>query len=276
MPRSRQTGASTGSWPLDDTLVAADDVCLTIGGRTILQAITIRLARGEIVTVVGPNGAGKTMLIRLLIGLIRPTLGRVKQRPGLRIGYLPQKFSFDPVLPLNVGRLMTLTVRKPRKAVEAALAETGVEHLIDAPLGHLSGGEMQRVLLARSLLREPDLLVLDEPVQGVDFAGASGLYDLICEIRAQRGCGILMVSHDLHVVMAATDHVICINRHICCAGTPQHVGTHPEYARLFGPRAAQTVAIYTHRHDHHHAADGHVVPLAEGGGRPGRRSSGGS
>jgi zinc transport system ATP-binding protein len=244
-------------------LVAADDVCLVIGGRTILQAITLRLAAGEIVTVVGPNGAGKTMLIRVLIGLIRPTSGRVTRRPGLRVGYLPQKVAFDPVLPLNVGRLMTLTVRKPRKAVEAALAETGVEHLIDAPVGNLSGGEMQRVLLARSLLREPDLLVLDEPVQGVDFAGASGLYDLICEIRAQRGCGILMVSHDLHVVMAATDHVICINRHICCAGTPQHVGNHPEYARLFGPRAAQTVAIYAHRHDHHHAADGQVVPLAE-------------
>jgi zinc transport system ATP-binding protein len=265
--------------PSDDALVAADDVCLVIGGRTILQAITIRLAPGEIVTLVGPNGAGKTMLIRVLIGLIRPTSGRVLRRPGLRVGYLPQKVAFDPVLPLNVGRLMTLTVRKPRKAVEAALAETGVEHLIDSPVGNLSGGEMQRVLLARSLLREPDLLVLDEPVQGVDFAGVSGLYDLICEIRARRGCGILMVSHDLHVVMAATDHVVCINRHICCAGTPQHVGNHPEYARLFGPRAAQTVALYAHRHDHHHAADGHVVPLAEGreeSGRSGRRSSGSS
>ena len=277
MPRSSRTASSTAPSPADDILVAAEDVHLVISGRTILQAINIQLAPGEIMTLVGPNGAGKTMLIRVLIGLIRPTAGQVKRRPGLRIGYVPQKVAFDPVLPLNVGRLMTLTVRKPREAVEAALAETGVAHLIDAPVGHLSGGEMQRALLARSLLREPDLLVLDEPVQGVDFAGASELYDLICGIRAQRGCGILMVSHDLHVVMAATDHVICINRHICCAGTPQHVGNHPEYARLFGPRAAQTVAFYAHRHDHHHAADGHVVPLVEGGedgGTPGRRSSG--
>jgi zinc transport system ATP-binding protein len=255
-----------------DALVAVEDVSVEIGGRTILQTINLSVASGEIVTVVGPNGAGKTTLIRVFIGLIRPTAGRVQRRPGLRVGYLPQKLALDPVLPLSVGRLMTLTVRRSRAKVEAALAETGVGHLIDAAVDTLSGGETQRVLLARSLLREPDLLVLDEPVQGVDFAGASELYDLIGTIRARRGCGILMVSHDLHVVMAATDHVVCINRHICCAGTPQHVGSHPEYARLFGPRAAQTVAIYAHRHDHHHGADGEVVPLAEAGARPGRRS----
>jgi zinc transport system ATP-binding protein len=270
----RHDDDGVGRLPPVDALVTAEDVCVEIGGRTILQTINLNVAPNEIVTVVGPNGAGKTMLIRVLIGLIRPTSGRVKRLPGLRIGYLPQKVTLDPVLPLSVGRLMTLTVRRSRMMVETALAETGVEHLIDAAVDTLSGGEMQRVLLARSLLREPDLLVLDEPVQGVDFAGASGLYDLISDIRARRGCGILMVSHDLHVVMAATDHVVCINRHICCAGTPQHVGSHPEYARLFGSRAAETVAIYAHRHDHSHAADGQVVPLAEGGARSGRRSSG--
>jgi zinc transport system ATP-binding protein len=265
-------GSGAGRLASADALVTVEDVSVEIGGRTILQAINLNVASGEIVTVIGPNGAGKTMLIRVLIGLIRPTAGRVQRRPGLRVGYLPQKLALDPVLPLTVSRLMTLTVRRSRTKVEAALAETGAGHLIDAAVGTLSGGEMQRVLLARSLLREPDLLVLDEPVQGVDFAGASELYDLIHTIRARRGCGILMVSHDLHVVMAATDQVVCINRHICCAGTPQHVGGHPEYARLFGPRAAQTVAIYAHRHDHRHGADGQVVPLAEAGARSGHRS----
>ncbi len=246
-----------------DALVSAEDVCLRVGGRWILQGVTLGVAAGEIVTIVGPNGAGKTMLIRVLLGLVSPTSGHVNRRPGLRIGYLPQKMALDPVLPLSVRRLMTLTMKSPRSSVEAALAETGVAHLTDAAVATLSGGELQRVLLARSLLRQPDLLVLDEPLQGVDFAGTDWLYGLIGDIRRRRGCGVLMVSHDLHVVMAATDHVVCINRHICCAGTPQHVGSHPEYVRLFGARAARQVAIYAHRHDHDHAADGHVVPLAE-------------
>lgn len=272
--RHHDAGSSIGCLPPIEPLVTAEDVGVEIGGRRILQAINLSVTPGEIVTVVGPNGAGKTMLMRVLIGLIRPTSGQVKRRPGLRVGYLPQKVALDPVLPLTVGRLMTLTVRRSHAMVERALAETGAEHLLDAAVDTLSGGEMQRVLLARCLLREPDLLVLDEPVQGVDFAGASGLYGLIRDIRGRRGCGIVMVSHDLHVVMAATDRVVCINRHICCAGTPKHVGSHPEYVRLFGPRAAETVAIYAHRHDHSHGADGQVVPLAEPGPRSGRRSSG--
>ena len=266
------TGPLPGNDPAGDALVTARDVCLQIGGRTILQNITLSVAPGEIVTIVGPNGAGKTMLIRVLIGLVPPTSGQVTRRAGLRIGYLPQKVALDPVLPLNVRRLMTLTMRSSRTAVETALAETGVAHLIGAAVATLSGGELQRVLLARSLLRQPDLLVLDEPVQGVDFAGIDWLYTLISDIRTRRGCGVLLVSHDLHVVMAATDHVVCINRHICCAGTPQHVGRHPEYVRLFGARAADRVAIYAHRHDHDHAADGAVVPLAETDERPGLRS----
>ena len=272
--RHHDAGSSIGRLPPIDALVTAEDVGIEIGGRTILQSINLSVVPGEIVTVVGPNGAGKTMLMRVLIGLIRPTSGHVKRRPGLRVGYLPQKVALDPVLPLTVGRLMTLTVRRSRAMVAAALAETGAEHLLDAAVETLSGGEMQRVLLARCLLREPDLLVLDEPVQGVDFAGASELYDLIRDIRGRRGCGIVMVSHDLHVVMAATDRVVCINRHICCAGTPKHVESHPEYGRLFGPRAAETVAIYAHRHDHSHGADGRVMPLAEPGTRSGRGSSG--
>ena len=191
--------------------------------------------------------------------------GTVTRQPGLRIGYLPQRLPVDPVLPLTVARLMTLTVRRSRDAVRSALTETGVAHLIDAPVQALSGGEFQRVLLARALVRDPALLVLDEPVQGVDFAGEAALYELIGEIRRKRGCGILMVSHDLHVVMAATDRIICLNRHVCCDGTAETVGRHPEYIRLFGARAAQALAVYTHHHDHAHTIAGGVVPL---GGEP--------
>jgi zinc transport system ATP-binding protein len=247
-----------------DTLIAGEGLSLAHGAQTVLRNVNVSVRAGEIVTVIGPNGAGKSTLLRILLGLLKPDTGTVRRRDGLRIGYLPQRLPVDPVLPLTVARLMTLTVRRPRDAVEAALAETGVAHLIDAAVQTLSGGELQRVLLGRALLVEPDLLVLDEPVQGVDFAGEAALYELIGGLRRKRGCGILMVSHDLHVVMAAADRVICLNRHVCCAGTAETVGRHPEYIRLFGARAAQALAVYTHHHDHAHTIAGGVVPL---GGR---------
>jgi zinc transport system ATP-binding protein len=244
-----------------EPLIAARRVRVAYGEHVVLAGVDLSVAAGEIVTVIGPNGAGKTTLLRLLLGLSRPTEGRIERRPGLRIGYLPQRLPIDAVMPLAVRRLMTLTQRAPAQDVVAALAETGVAHLADAQVCRLSGGELQRVLLARALLRAPDLLVLDEPVQGVDFAGEAALYELIGAIRTRRGCGILMVSHDLHVVMAATDRVVCLNRHVCCAGTPESVSRHPEYVRLFGPRAAQTLAVYAHRHDHGHGLAGEVVGL---------------
>ena len=248
-----------------DTLIAGEGLSLDLGAQTVLRNVNVSVRAGEIVTVIGPNGAGKTTLLRILLGLAKPDTGTLERRDGLRVGYLPQRLPIDPVLPLTVARLMTLTVRRARGAVEAALAETGVAHLIDAAVQTLSGGELQRVLLARALLVEPDLLVLDEPVQGVDFAGEAALYELIGEIRRKRGCGILMVSHDLHVVMAAADRIICLNQHVCCAGTAETVGRHPEYIRLFGARAAQALAVYTHHHDHAHTIAGGVVPL---GGEP--------
>ncbi|TVR96824.1 MAG: ATP-binding cassette domain-containing protein [Rhodospirillales bacterium] len=253
-------------------LIAAVGVGVAVGQRTILDGIDVAVHPRVIVTVVGPNGAGKTTLIRVLLGLIAPSAGSVRRRPGLRVGYLPQRVAFDPVLPLNVGRLMTLTVRRSREEVLAALAETGSAHLIAVPVQSLSGGELQRVLLARALLRDPDLLVLDEPVQGVDFTGEADLYRLIGSIRRRRGCGVLMVSHDLHVVMAETDQVVCVNRHVCCAGPPEQVTRHPAYLALFGARAA-AFAVYPHHHDHAHGPGGEVVPLAPppasgaGGGR---------
>ena len=251
---------------LDATpLLAGRGLTLRFGHHVVLQDVDITVRPGEITTIIGPNGAGKTTLLKLLLGLYTPTAGRVERRNGLRIGYMPQRLVIDPVLPLTVARLMTLTVRCPRSRILAALEETEVAHLADAAVQSLSGGEMQRVLLARALLAEPDVLVLDEPVQGVDFAGEAALYELIGALRHRRGCGVVMVSHDLHIVMAATDHVLCLNRHVCCAGTAESVGQHPEYVRLFGRRAAQALAVYTHHHNHAHTQAGNVIPLASAG-----------
>ncbi len=247
------------------SLIAAEGLTLRYGRHTIVENVDLAVHPGEIVTVIGPNGAGKSTLLKLLLGLLAPTSGAVRRRDGLRVGYLPQRLHLDPVLPLTVARLMTLTVRRTRSVVEAALAETGVDRLIDAPIQSLSGGELQRVLLARTLLVDPDLLVLDEPVQGVDFTGEADLYELIGALRRARGCGVIMVSHDLHVVMAATDRVLCLNRHVCCAGTAEAVGRDPEYVRLFGRRAAQALAVYTHHHDHAHTASGEIVHLGREG-----------
>jgi zinc transport system ATP-binding protein len=264
MPRDHGHASGPATGFDAETLIAAEGILLRYGGQILLHDVGFSVRAGEIVTVIGPNGAGKTTLLRILLGVVKPDAGTLRRRDGLRIGYLPQRLPIDPVLPLGVARLMTLTVRRPRRAVEAALAETGVGHLVDAAVQTLSGGELQRVLLARALLVEPDLLVLDEPVQGVDFAGEAALYELIGALRHRRGCGVLMVSHDLHVVMAAADRIICLNRHVCCAGTAEAVGRHPEYIRMFGARAAQALAVYTHHHDHAHTMAGGVVPL-EGG-----------
>ncbi len=248
-----------------EPLIEAKGVSFQAGRHCIVDSVDVTVRSGEVMTVIGPNGAGKSTLLKLLLGLLHPSSGVVQRRRGLRIGYLPQRLHLDPILPLTVARLLTLTIRRPRPTLENALAETGVAHLAEAAVQTLSGGELQRVLLARALLVEPDLLVLDEPVQGVDYAGEAALYDLISTLRRRRGCGIIMVSHDLHVVMASTDHVLCLNRHVCCAGTPEAVGRHPEYARLFGPRAAEALAIYTHRHDHTHGSAGEIIPLTGNG-----------
>ncbi len=250
-------------------LVRGESVSLRAGGEALLADIDITVAAGEIVTLIGPNGAGKSTLVKVLLGLLRPSSGHVVRRAGLRIGYLPQHFGLDPVLPLSVRRLLTLTRPAGLSAQDRVLDQLGVHHLAEAPLHALSGGERQRVLLARALLREPQLLVLDEPAQGVDFAGEAALYQLIAELRAAHGYGVLMVSHDLHLVMAATDRVVCLNRHLCCAGKPESVRRHPEYLALFEPTLAGTLAVYAHRHDHEHALSGEIVephPPASGKG----------
>ena len=210
-------------------------------------------------TLIGPNGAGKTTLARALLGLAPVSAGRIARKPGLRIGYVPQRFPIERIIPLSVRRFMSLSEAVPRERAAACLAETGAERLIDAQMCELSGGEFQRVLLARALARDPQLLVLDEPAQAVDFAGAAQLYELIAAIRDTRGCGILLISHDLHVVLGASDRVVCLNRHICCEGRPGTVAGHPEYVRLFGPKAAASLGIYEHHHDHTHTLSGDVA-----------------
>ncbi|WP_366553233.1 zinc ABC transporter ATP-binding protein ZnuC [Aquibaculum sediminis] len=250
-------------------LISAEGICFKRGGRQILDNITLSVEPGEVVTLIGPNGSGKTSLLRILLGLEQADAGRVERRPGLTVGYVPQRLTVEPTLPITVLRFLSLPHRVSRTAAREALEETGVAHLERNQVHALSGGEFQRVLLARALLRRPDILVLDEPAQGIDFSGQLDLYQLIDRIRRRRGCSVLLVSHDLHLVMAATDRVICLNRHVCCSGEPEAVSRHPEYLALFGPRAAQALAIYHHHHDHHHDIAGEPVPLT---GKAGRRT----
>jgi zinc transport system ATP-binding protein len=239
-------------------LVSLAGAGVRAGNRWLVRGVDLAVRRGEIVTLIGPNGSGKSTTARMALGLLPPSEGRSERMAGLRVGYVPQKVSIDWTLPLDVERFMRLTGPVAREEAERALAATGVSHLRHAEVRELSGGEFQRVLLARAISRKPDLLVLDEPVQGVDFSGESAIYDLISQVRDELGCGVLLISHDLHVVMAATDHVICLNGHVCCQGAPTTVASSPAYQRLFGARASSTLAVYEHRHDHTHLPDGRV------------------
>ncbi len=238
--------------------IEARGVSFHADGHAILQSVDMAVAAGEIVTLIGPNGSGKTTLVRILLGVLKPDDGAVIRRPGLTVGYVPQKVAIDPALPLTVGRFLRLGGKAGDGEVAAVLAEVGLPGVAGHMLAGLSGGEFQRVLLGRALLRRPDLLILDEPTQGVDVGGQLDLYALISRVRLQRGCAILLVSHDLHLVMAATDRVICLNGHVCCHGHPETVSGDPAYIALFGPRAAE-LAVYSHDHDHGHDLGGRVV-----------------
>ena len=241
-------------------LVTATGMGVAHAHRWLVRHIDLSVHAGEIVTLIGPNGAGKTTIAKVLLGIMAPDEGRIERRAGLRVGYVPQRLAIDWTLPLSVSRLMTLTGPLSAAAMGEALAAVGLAGLGERPVQALSGGEFQRALLARALARKPDLLVLDEPVQGVDFSGEVALYRLIGDIRNATGAGILLISHDLHIVMAQTDRVICVSGHVCCEGTPQSVAESPEYMRLFGRRTAETIALYRHHHDHTHLPDGTPVP----------------
>lgn len=239
-------------------LLQLQNLSLQQGRQVLLENINLSLHAGEIMTVIGPNGAGKTTLIKAALGLIKVSSGKVNRSRDLRIGYMPQRLSINPLMPVSVARFLSMAGASSAE-VDRALGLTDIRHLRHSPLHDISGGETQRVLLSRALLRNPQLLVLDEPAQGLDITGQTELYELIGELRRTLGCAVLMVSHDLHWVMAQTDTVICLNQHICCHGHPEQVSNDPAYLSLFGRRHAEAVALYQHHHDHRHDMHGDVV-----------------
>ena len=246
--------------PSGGALVEMRHASVTRGGRRILDNVDFTIGRGEIVTLIGPNGAGKSTLVKAALGLERLDKGVMSRAADLTVGYQPQKYTLDPALPLTLRRLVTLNTKAPAAKVAEVLALLRLERLPDADVHTLSGGELQRAMLARALLREPRLLVLDEPSQNLDVAGAIEIYQIIADARKATGCGVLVVSHDLNVVMAATDRVYCLNTHLCCSGAPEDVSRHRAFLELFGAAAAKTLAIYPHHHDHVHAPDGSIAP----------------
>ena len=233
-------------------LIALQNLSVTYGGNTVLSNVTFGIAAGEIVTIVGPNGSGKSTLLRSVIGAQMPSQGSVTRSLDLRIGYVPQKLHIDPTLPMTVRRFLSLPDRVSDQQAVEALQQAGAGQLSSRQMADLSGGQFQRALLARALLCKPQLLILDEATQGLDQPGSAAFYQQIETLRETLGCAILMVSHELHVVMAASDRVICLNGHICCEGEPEHVASAPEYRALFGSGTQGALALYRHEHNHSH------------------------
>jgi zinc transport system ATP-binding protein len=256
-------------------LLEIEGLTKSYGGVAALDSVSLSIQPGEIFALIGPNGSGKTTLVRAVLGVLAPDAGTVRRRPGLRLAYVPQQLEIDRSLPLTVGHFLTLGRRVHRPRLIEALGEVGGAELLGRPVHAISGGELRRVALARALLREPDLLVLDEPMSGVDVTGQADLYALIARIRHDRRCGVLLVSHDLHLVMSETDTVICLNRHVCCRGHPESVARDPAYMALFGPTAAAQFAVYAHGHDHVHGAGDEIIPVAPSDDTGGAQQSGG-
>ena len=245
--------------PLKEKLIDVVDLSVKRGSNTLIHNVSLSVSRGEIVTLVGPNGSGKSTTIKAILGIQKPDSGSVSSLDRLSIGYVPQKLEINWTMPLTVNRFMRLTQKYNDSTITDALATTGVDGLQNREMAALSGGEFQRVLMARAIASKPDLLVLDEPVQGVDFNAELEIYQLIAQLRDELNCGVLLVSHDLHIVMAETDTVICLNGHVCCSGSPQVVTNSPEFMDLFGARGSEALAIYRHHHDHTHGPDGEVI-----------------
>ena len=238
-------------------LVKLNNVGIQQNGKWLVKGVSLEVEKGKIVTLIGPNGSGKSTTAKIALGIYKNIKGNVEKFTN-NVGYVPQKISIDWTLPLRVKDFMVLTDNIKDELIDEALSLTGVIHLKEKNLGNLSGGEFQRVLLARAISKKPELLVLDEPVQGVDFTGEIALYELIKKISEKLNCGILLISHDLHTVMSATDHVVCLNGHVCCSGSPKDVARNNEYKALFGEQASQTLSVYEHKHDHEHSIDGKI------------------
>ena len=238
-------------------LVKLNNVGIQQNDKWLVKGVSLEVEKGKIVTLIGPNGSGKSTTAKIALGIYKNIEGSVEKFTN-NVGYVPQKISIDWTLPLRVKDFMVLTDNTKDELIDEALSLTGVIHLKEKNLGNLSGGEFQRVLLARAISKKPELLVLDEPVQGVDFTGEIALYELIKKISEKLNCGILLISHDLHTVMSATDHVVCLNGHVCCSGSPKDVARNNEYKALFGEQASQTLSVYEHKHDHEHSIDGKI------------------
>ena len=241
----------------DNILVKLKNAGFRIKNKWLVQSVSFQVEKGKIVTLIGPNGSGKSTTAKIALGIFKKIEGEVEKYTN-KVGYVPQKISIDWTLPLRVSDFMVLTENIKNEDIDEALSLTGVIHLKNKNLGSLSGGEFQRVLLARAISKKPELLVLDEPVQGVDFTGEIALYELIKKISDELNCGILLISHDLHTVMSATDLVVCLYGHVCCSGSPIDVARNIEYKALFGEQASKTLAIYEHKHDHTHSNDGEI------------------
>ena len=240
-----------------DYLIKASDVSVIRDRRSILRNVSLEIAEYDFITIIGPNGAGKSMLLKCLMGFYKPDSGRVLRNPNLKIGYLPQRLSVDHSMPITVKRFLGLRKKITESELEKVIDETSIQNLLNQPLYVLSGGELQRVLLARALVENPQLLILDEPAQNLDVSGQLAFYKLIEKIHTQRKLTLLMVSHDLHLVMSSTKKVVCLYHHVCCSGEPQVVTKDPEFISLFGDDMAKLMSVYHHSHDHHHHPDHH-------------------
>ena len=238
-------------------LVKLNKAGFNLNNKWLVKGVSLQVEKGKIVTLIGPNGSGKSTTAKIALGIYKKIDGSVEKYTS-KVGYVPQKISIDWTLPLRVYDFMLLTEDIKDEAIDEALTLTGVMHLKNKNLGNLSGGEFQRVLIARAISKKPELLVLDEPVQGVDYTGEIALYELIKKISDTLNCGILLISHDLHTVMTATDHVVCLNGHVCCSGTPMDVARNNEYKTLFGEQASQILTVYEHKHDHVHSDEGQI------------------
>ena len=241
----------------NNILVKLKKAGLHQNGKWLVRDVSLQVEKGKIITLIGPNGSGKSTTAKIALGIYKKIEGEV-EKYTTKVGYVPQKISIDWTLPIRVRDFMLLTENLNDDTVDEALSLTGVIHLKDKSLGNLSGGEFQRVLLARAISKKPELLVLDEPVQGVDYTGEIALYELIKKISDELNCGILLISHDIHTVMSATDYVVCLNGHVCCSGSPIDVAENHEYKALFGDQASQILSRYEHKHDHVHTSKGDI------------------
>ena len=239
-------------------LLSTNCISVKYGTNIVLRDVSLDINKGEIITIVGPNGSGKTTLVKTIIGALSPFVGSISLKENLRLGYIPQRLNIDPTLPMTVQRFLNLTHKIGKEDCLSVLHKAGVPDLLKKQMANLSGGQFQRVLLARALQGSPEILILDEATQGLDQAGSADFYKQIEMVKNETGCAVLMISHELHVVMSASDRVICMNGHICCSGAPEAVAIMPEYHELFGANTDGVLALYRHNHDHKHDINNEV------------------